>query len=166
MLRGFILSAIIISGIALTHGEPAHAATLKANEGAAFVNSGTGFKPTFGTVVVAEGSRVMVSPGQTAVIAYNASCSVRIGSGRLWTVAGKAPCAPGRTMVDFTSRMNATEGEQPPEWQDPSVVEQTQLPGPGIGTQLLIGAAVVGGIVGVVVAVSDDDKKDPPPASP
>ena len=121
------------------------AATISGPSGAVLINEGNGFVPLAAATDLAPGARVMVNPGQVATITYSDSCSVKVGSGRVWTVQPAAPCANGTREVDFTNRMNDGMGPGP---------------GPGYGdagfdarTGLLIGGVVIGGGLLIVCAV-------------
>jgi len=114
--------------------------------GEVLVNAGSGFVTLSGPAQVVPGASVMVRPGGAATVRYSATCSARIGAGRVWTIQPVAPCIEGRAHVDFSGQMGATSD-------------------PGMPTDhyLLIGAGVVGAGVGIYYLTKDDDDK---PASP
>jgi hypothetical protein len=140
----------------------ASAATVSTQGGTVLVSEGDGFVPISGQAKLAPGGRVMVRPGGVATIAYNADCTVRVGSG-VWLVQTAAPCKPGTTMIDFTGRMHQQPPADPPA--DPPVDPPTEDPPGGLTptTGLIIGGVVVGGIVlGLTLGQSSEDR----PASP
>jgi hypothetical protein len=83
----------------------------------------------------------MVKSGQVATITYSDSCSVKVGSGRVWEIQPGTPCPNGKHAIDLTGRMNDGMGPQGPEPEEAGIAP---------GTALLIGGAVVGG--GLIIA--------------
>ena len=122
---------------------PATAATVGSQSGELMINSGAGFQVVRSSAEVASGAQIMVRNG-TAVISYSSTCSVRVGPGRVWTVAPAAPCSAGVAMLDMTSAMY-----------------QQAPPAPTDATPLLIGggALVIGGVI--YLATKGDDDKAP-----
>lgn len=125
----FRILSIAVLAFYLCMSPPAGAAVLSQATGDVLVNSGRGFQPVSASSEVAPGAQIMVRDRATAVIAYNASCSVKIGGGRIWTVAPKAPCAPGATLIDMTTASGATGNQDdnnlvppPLDWFGPTVV--------------------------------------------
>ena len=99
------------------------AATVSGPSGSVFVNRGSGFVPLAGDTELAPGGRVMVQPGAVAVITYGTACTVKVDSGRVWTIQGAAPCANGVGDIDFTGRMNQSGPGMLPEFTlDPLIV--------------------------------------------
>jgi hypothetical protein len=131
----------------------AEAATVSRESGEVLVNQGGGFVALNAPAELAPGTQVMVSPGGSALIAYAGDCTLRVGSGRVWTVQSKAPCEGGK-LVDLTRRMN----------------QQTEEGGTGInGGTLLVGGLVIGGGVAAAILLSggdDDGNNQNPPVSP
>jgi hypothetical protein len=91
---------------------PAEAATVSGQGGTVLVSSGDAFVPLSGSTELAAGGRVMVRPGGTAIINYG-NCTVRVGSG-FWLVQEAAPCAPGTTEIDFSTKMSGGALDPPP----------------------------------------------------
>ena len=120
---------------------PATAATVGSQSGELMINSGTGFQLVRSSAEVASGAQILVRDG-TAVISYSSTCSVRVGPGRVWTVAPAAPCSSGVAMVDMTTAM------------------YQQAPPPPVDTTTLAliggGALIAGGVI--YFATKDDDK--------
>jgi hypothetical protein len=120
-------------------------ATISGSSGAVLINEGSGFVPLTGAAELAPGARVMVNPGQVATITYSDSCSVKVGSDRVWTIQSAAPCAHGTREVDFTGRMN--DGMASPRYSG------GEYSGFDPGAGLVIGAAVVGGGLGIACSI-------------
>lgn len=146
-VRGISIAAALAVALA---GFPASAATVSNKAGTVLISDGEGFVPITGDAELAPGARVVVKAGGLATITYAANCTVRVGSG-FWTVQESAPCAKGATEIDFTQRMN----QQGP----PSSIFPDQI----YPDHLLLGAAVVGGVVACVVWWCRDHDR---PASP
>ena len=123
---------------------PATAATVGSQSGELMINSGSGFQVVRSSAEVASGAQIMVRDG-TAVISYSSTCSVRVGPGRVWTVAPAAPCSGGVAMLDMTTAM----------------YQQAPPPPADLTTPLLIGggALLVGGAI--YFATKDGDDKAP-----
>lgn len=127
----------------------AMAATLSSEKGALMVNSGDGYKAISTSTEVQPGAQIMVAADGTAIIRYSKNCSVRIGSGRVWTVAARTPCSQTANLIDLTKASFVGANSPPPP----------PLPG-GL---LAVGLGVAGAVgLGIYVATKDDDK----PASP
>ena len=82
------------------------AATVSGPSGSVHINQGNGFVPITKDAQLAPGGQVMVKPGAVATISYGNNCSVKVDSGRVWTVQEAAPCANGVAEIDLTTRMN------------------------------------------------------------
>lgn len=126
------LAALIVTSLA------ANAATVSKQNGAVFVNSGTGFVELKSPAEVAAGQQVLVQPGGRATIAYAGNCTVRVGSG-VWLVQPNAPCSNGATEIDFTNRMNQATPPGPPPPPDGAVIAGTLLIGGGIAAAIILG---------------------------
>ncbi|WP_139251537.1 hypothetical protein [Kaistia soli] len=70
----------------------ASAATLSGVSGPVLVDSGKGFVKISANAEVAPGSRVMISKGGQAVLAYADGCSKTLGANTITTVAGSGAC--------------------------------------------------------------------------
>ena len=132
------LVAAMLACIAIA--ETAEAITVVPESGEALVNYGGGFLPVVkdGSEVFV-GSTVMLRPGATAIIAYDA-CRVRVGDAQVWSIQSTPPCPPGSNFLDLTAP-----------------------PAPGFNpdtTTLVVGGAVVAGGIAAAIALSggDDDK--------
>lgn len=79
-----------------------HAATVTPETGTVMVRTGAGFEPIAGASSAGTGTQVMVSPGGVARISYDTGCTIRLGSGRVWTISKSSPCAKGQRVVDLT----------------------------------------------------------------
>lgn len=107
----------------------AEAATLEVLSGPVQVSTGGGFQKVTGVVTLKPGDKVLVEAGGSANLVYTTGCSVSfpvVGARATATVSETAPCT-------------------------------AQNPGnPFNTTNLLIGGAVIGGVVGIVLATQDD----------
>ena len=83
------LAVVLASGVAFA----APAATLSDVSGSVLVDSGKGFQKVSTSAEVAPGSRVLVSKGGKAVLAYAAGCTKALSSNTITTVAGADACA-------------------------------------------------------------------------
>ncbi len=83
------LAVVLASGVALA----APAATLSDVSGSVMVDSGKGFQKVSTSAEVAPGSRVLVSKGSKAVLAYAAGCTKSLSSNTITTVAGADACS-------------------------------------------------------------------------
>ncbi len=143
----------------------AQAASVSTQSGRVFLNSGDGFTPVSDSTPAKPGAQVLVRDGGFAVISYGASCKVRVGVGRIWQIASKAPCTNGSTFIDMaalTGRQGAEGDAVPPPAEQ---VVGNAPPAPPPISPLLVGGLVVGGVAGIVVAVTSNNDDDPP-ASP
>lgn len=138
--------AVALCG-ALCASTAASAATVSRHGGSVLVSKDKGFVPMTGDLEVAPGGRIMVQPGGTASIRYAGNCTVRLGPG-LWQVQQAAPCADGKTEIDFTGRMNQAGPEDG-----------------GGGVNPFIVGGVIATAVGLGIAISQAAGNDSP-ASP
>ncbi len=83
------LAVVLASGVALA----APAATLSDVSGSVLVDSGKGFQKVSTSAEVAPGSRVLVSKGGKAVLAYAAGCTKPLSANTITTVAGADACS-------------------------------------------------------------------------
>ena len=109
------------------------AATVSGPSGSVHINQGNGFVPITNDAQLAPGGQVMVKPGAVAVISYGNNCSVKVDSGRVWTIQEAAPCAKGEAEIDLTTRMSQA--------------------GMGGGPDPLVVVAIAGGVVLVTCLV-------------
>lgn len=133
--------------IALLYGcSSVCAATVSGPSGAVLVNQGSGFVPLTKDAEVAPGGQVMVKSGSVAMITYGSNCSIKVGSGRVWTIQEASPCTNGAGEIDLTNRMNQDGGG-----------------GGGAGTALLVGGVAIGGglLIGCLVSWCKSDKSSP-----
>jgi hypothetical protein len=152
-----VIRTVLGASLAVLYGcSTVFAATVSGQAGAVLINEGAGFVPLKGSAELAPGARVMIRPGQVATITYSNACSVKVDSGRVWTIQAAAPCANGTGGVDFTGRMNDGVLSAPTEPAEP--------PGMNGSTMLLIGAAAVGG--GLLIACVADWCKSSKSSSP
>ncbi len=122
LLRLCGAAALALCG-ALFASVGAAAAVVSSQAGTVLISKDDGFVPLLARSEVAAGTRVMVRPGGSALIAYAGNCAVLVGSG-LWLVQEKAPCREGVALIDFTGRMNqepATD-EEPPRSRHPGSI--------------------------------------------
>lgn len=150
----------------------AEAATVTAESGEVFVNAGTGYAPLAGAVDAKAGTQVLLRKDAVAQIAYGDSCTVKLGSGRVWQVAAKVPCEAGVSFIDLSKPMGVgslkdttaptTNATTPP-------VDGTLAGGSGIAaagatttTLLVVGGVVV--VAGGVYAITEANKNDKPPS--
>ncbi len=89
MIR-LVTSAILVVGLA----SAASAASLSVVSGPVLVDSGKGFVKVSTNAELAPGSRVMVSKGGNAALAYADGCSKTLGPNTVTTVVGSGACAP------------------------------------------------------------------------
>ncbi len=154
-----ISSILLFAGLLVIGTVHAQAASVTPQIGNVYVNTGNGFELITSQTKAITGMKILIRSGGTAIINYDDGCAVRIGSGRVWEIAAKTPCADGNNYID----MAALTGRQGAEGD---VVPSPETPPPGIDTTtLIIGGAVIAGGVGIAIAVSNNDD-DPPPASP
>ncbi len=149
--------ALATAGLLSMSATAASAATVTGPEGAVLVSQGGAFKPITGSATVAPGARVMVRPGAVARISYEDGCSLRVGSGRVWTIRDQAPCKTGMREVDFTGRMNDGVYQPPRRAPAPVPVRRDY-------NVYILGGAVVGGalLIGCLTKwCRDDDPSSP-----
>ncbi len=132
------LAVVLASGAAFA----APAATLSDVSGSVLVDSGKGFQKVSTSSEVAPGSRVLVSKGGKAVLAYAAGCTKSLSSNTITTVAGADACsAPAQVAAQSTNNNNGL---------------CTKAANDQNGTLRCIawiggGAAVVGGLIGYAI---------------
>lgn len=147
MMRVALASAVAVV-IATGSALAGPVAKLSDVSGSVLVDSGKGFQKVSSATEVSTGSRVLVSKGGTATLAYAAGCSKPLSANSITTVAGADACT-GASQVAAQSDntigkcTNAAQNKSG-KWVCYDWVPWT------IG-----GAAVVGGLVGY--AINGDD---------
>ena len=169
----------MVAAAAITMGSiAAEAATVTAESGEVFVNAGTGYAPLAGAVDAKAGTQVLLRKDAVAQIAYGDSCTVKLGSGRVWQVAAKVPCEAGVSFIDLSKPMGVTGGEPEGSLKDtpaPTAGETIPVEGGGgtlaggggiaglgtLGTVAVVGAVVAGGVFAITEATKDDKPPSP-----
>lgn len=139
MIRVALASAIAVvfaSGSALA----APAATLSNISGSVMIDSGKGFQKISASSEVAPGSRVLVSKGGSAVLAYAAGCSKSLQANTITTVAGADACQPATQVASQNNTGTCTQAQQDAnkKWWCTAWI--------GVG-----GAAIAGGLIGYAI---------------
>jgi len=137
MIR-LVTSAVAVFALA----SAASAATLSDVSGSVLVDSGQGFKKVSAASDVPVGSRVMVTRGGQAMLAYADGCKKTLAANSITTVVKSGACAD--------SAQVAAQGG-----------------GGGLGltpTTVIAGGVVVGGAAAIIVGASQND--DNPPLIP
>lgn len=137
MIR-LVASAVAIVAFA----SAASAATLSDVSGSVLVDSGKGFKKVSAASDVPVGSRVMVTRGGKAVLAYADGCQKTLAANSITTVVKSGACE-----------------------QSSQVAAQA---GGGLGitpTTVIAGGVVVGGAAAIIIGASQDDDNPPIPIS-
>lgn len=151
----------------------AEAATVTAESGEVFVNAGTGYAPLAGAVDAKVGTQVLLRKDAVAQIAYGDSCTVKLGSGRVWQVAAKVPCEAGVSFIDLSKPMGVgslkdttttTGGETIPVEGGGTVGGGGTLAGVGTTTLVVGGVVAIG--AGVLVYNETQKNKENKPPSP
>jgi len=169
------MAAFLAVMVAISPVEVA-AASISPQSGKVYINIGKGFHPISGVVEVEPGAQVMLRKGGAARISYGSSCSVQIDGGRVWRVAKKAPCAPGKSTINLVNRKTYVGADNPDTWEtqvSSAEPAQAAAAAPATGGALSSSALVIGGLavaggVGLAVAASGGGSSDntPAPASP
>ena len=71
---------------------PCEAAFLDQIQGKVLVDSGTGFKPVTGPIVVKAGDRVMAQADGSAIVKYSGNCVAEVKAGAVVYVVGEGAC--------------------------------------------------------------------------
>jgi hypothetical protein len=110
-MRIYCIAISSVCGLLLSSA--AMAVTLQPLQGDVLINRGAGFERVTKPTLAAVGNSVMVAPGGSAQVAYDAQCTVAVKPGSVVTVALKPPC--GQTSsFDEGAQMNlgATCGDK------------------------------------------------------
>ncbi len=135
MIR-LVTSAVAVFALA----SAASAATLSDVSGSVLVDSGKGFKKVSAASDVPVGSRVMVTRGGKAVLAYADGCQKTLAANSITTVVKSGACE-----------------------QSSQVAAQAGGTGFGLGPAAVIGGGVViGATTAIIVGASEDDNNTPP----
>jgi len=138
MIR-LVASAVAIVAFA----SAASAATLSDVSGSVLVDSGKGFKKVSAASDVPVGSRVMVTRGGKAMLAYADGCKKTLAANSITTVVKSGAC-------EQSSQVAAQAG------------------GGGLGitpTTIIAGGVVVGGATAIILGASQDNDTPPLPIS-
>ncbi|MCX5480094.1 hypothetical protein OSH08_13830 [Kaistia geumhonensis] len=133
MMRVALASAVAVV-IATGSALAGPAATLSDVSGPVLVDSGKGFQKVSTATEVLPGSRVMVSKGGKAMLAYADGCEKSLAANSITTVVDSGACA-----------------------QSSQVAAQTPV---GLGltpTMVIGGGVVIGGAAAIIIAASQDD---------
>lgn len=145
VVRSCSLSLLALTAVAVSVPyDRAEAAAVSPQAGSVFVNPGDGFfhveRPTY----VAPGSKILVSEGGSAYLAFSAACATTIEGPRTIEVPPTPPCAAGQS-------------SPPAGWDQAGTVTagQTGSAASGIGTEtLVIGGLVIAGGAGAAIGLS------------
>ncbi len=134
---------------------PCEAAFLDQIQGKVLVDTGAGFKPVTGAIVVKPGDRIMAQADGSATVKYSGNCVAEVKAGAVVSVVGEGTCVSSRqvttnaSMNDGASGVgNGGAGVVDPGVVDPGVVDPGATGGFGAGgaglSPLAIGAVVAG----------------------
>ena len=142
--------------VPLSLGSSAFAQSVTDVKGNLLVNRGAGFVPMQAGSPVALGDRLMVRPGNKAVLRYNGGCHVNVVPGQVVTVTEVPLCA---AFEDVNPKMLAQDlgvnSKKPePEQIDPG------FGGFNIGYVLIGGAVIAGGLL-ITLNTSSDNPTSP-----
>ena len=128
--------------MSLILGSAAHAVTIKVTEGELFISRGNGYERVVGTAQVRVGDSIMAGEFGVGQITYANGCAITVRPGTVVAIESQASC---KAADDWSTNV------------DPASASG------GLSTgQILLGAAIAGGVGVGAYALTQSDK----PASP
>lgn len=141
---------VFVLGVCASATAFAASATVAVERGQAEIDEGSGFQPLTASRAVGPGARILVRADGAAVMTYTGGCRVRLGSGRIWQVPSKAPCAEGQNLIDMTTASSVGANH-------PARSGLLTAPGANNTGLLLLGLGAAGIATAVIIASQDDD---------